>query len=91
MDGFFINKAAKFYMSNFTQEDLVQYLYRETSEHKTEAIGVALENDWDLRDSFEQILSCQKTLEEVHLSPSVEAVNRILQHVTKKQGQLYSH
>ena len=78
-------------MSNFTQEDLVQYLYRETSDHKTVAIGVALESDWDLRDSFEQIIACQKNLEAVHLSPRAEAVDKILQHITKKQGQLYSH
>ncbi|MEP6951406.1 MAG: hypothetical protein ABI863_19105 [Ginsengibacter sp.] len=78
-------------MSNFTQEDLVQYIYRETSEHKTVAIGVALETDWALRDSFEQFLSCQKNLEEVHLSPRNEAIDRILQHTTKKQGQLHPH
>lgn len=78
-------------MMNFTPEDLVQYLYRETSEHKTVAIRIALETDWDLRDSFEQILSSQKNLEDVLLSPREEAVNNILQHVTKQQGQLHSH
>ena len=72
-------------MTNFTQEDLVQYLYRETSENKTVAIGVALETDWDLRDAFEQIVICQKNLEEVNLSPRTEAVNKILQHITKSQ------
>lgn len=78
-------------MSDFTQEDLVQYMYRETSERKTIAIGVALETDWDLRDSFEQFLSCQKNLEEVHLSPRNEAIDRILQHTSNRQGQLHSH
>jgi hypothetical protein len=78
-------------MTKFTQEDLVQYLYRETSEQKTAAINVALDNDWDLQDSFEQISSTLNNLEEVNLSPRDEAVNRILQHITKKQGQLYSH
>ena len=77
-------------MTKFTPEDLVQYLYKETSEQKTAAIRVALETDWDLRDSFEQISSGQKNLEEVNLSPRDEAVNKILQHITKKQGQLYS-
>ena len=78
-------------MTKFTQEDLVQYLYRETSEQKTLAIRIALQTDWDLRDSFEQISSGQKHLEKVNLSPRDEAVNKILQHTAKKQGQIYSH
>ena len=78
-------------MTKFTQEDLVQYLYKETSEQKTAAIRIALQTDWDLRDSFEQISSGQKNLEKVNLSPRNEAVNRILQHTVKKQDQIYSH
>ena len=91
LDSFFLLIKHKFFMSKFTQEDLVQYLYKETSEQKIAAIKVALENDWALRDSFEQICLGHKNLEEVNLSPRDEAVNNILQHVTKKQGQLYPH
>jgi hypothetical protein len=78
-------------MSNFTLEDLVQYLYKEASELKIAAIRVALETDWDLREAFEKISSGQKNLEEIHLSPRDEVIDKILQHITKKQGQLYSH
>ncbi len=78
-------------MIKFTQEDLVQYLYKETSEQKTAAIRIALETDWDLRDSFEQILSGQKNLEKVNFSPRDEAVNKILEHIAIKQSQLHSH
>jgi hypothetical protein len=78
-------------MTKFTQDDLLQYLYKETSEQKTAAITAALETDWNLRDSFEQILSAQKNLEEINLSPRDEAVNKVLQHTTKKEGQLFSH
>jgi hypothetical protein len=78
-------------MTKFTPEDLVQYLYRETSQQKTAAINFALDTDWNLRDSFEQISSGLKNLEKVNFSPRDEAVNRILQHITKKEGQLYSH
>ena len=76
-------------MTKFTQEDLVQYLYKETSEQKTAAIKVALETDWDLRDSYKRISVWKKNLEEINLSPRDEAVNRILQHITKKQGQYF--
>ena len=78
-------------MTKFTSEDLIQYLYNETSVQKTAAIEAALDTDWSLRESFEQMKADQGNLEELNLSPRDEAVNRILQHVTKKIGQLHSH
>ena len=78
-------------MTKFTPEDLVQYLYNETSVQKTAAIKAALERDWDLQECFEQIVAAQKNLEEIKLSPRDEAVNKILQHSSKKAGQLHSH
>ena len=78
-------------MTKFTPEDLVQYLYNETSVQKTAAIKAALEADWDLQESYEQIRAGQKNLEGITLSPRDEAVNKILQHTSKNAGQLYSH
>ncbi len=78
-------------MTKFTQEDLLQYLYKETSQHKTAAIEAALETDWNLRYSLSQLSSAQKNLEDINLSPRDETVNKILQHITKKEGQLHSH
>lgn len=78
-------------MTKFTPEDLLQYLYNETSVQKTSAIKEALHTDWDLHESFVQILEAQKNLEEIKLSPRDEAVDRILQHTSKKMGQLHSH
>ena len=78
-------------MTKFTPEDMIQYLYKETSVQKTAAIEAALDTDWSLRESFEQMKAGQRNLEEVKFSPRDEAVTRILQHVTKKVGQLHSH
>jgi hypothetical protein len=78
-------------MNKFSPDDLVQYLYKETSERKTEAIKAALENDWELQESYKQMLAAQENLEEISVSPREEAVNKILQHITRKEGQLYSH
>lgn len=78
-------------MTKFTPEDLVQYLYNETSVQKTTSIKEALNTDWNLKESFEQLVDAQKNLEEIKLSPRDEAVNKILQHTTKKVGQLHSH
>jgi hypothetical protein len=47
-------------MQNFTPEDLLQYLYNETSPRKTAEIKEALEKDYSLREKFEVITSAQK-------------------------------
>ncbi|MDQ6903354.1 MAG: hypothetical protein M3139_10130 [Bacteroidota bacterium] len=78
-------------MNKFSPEDLVQYLYKETSEGKTQAIKDALEIDWDLHESYKQLQAAHEDLEEVVLAPREEAVNKILQHISRKEGQLYSH
>jgi len=78
-------------MNKFTQLDLVKFLYGESSQQKLAAINVALETDWYLRDSFEQLAAGQKNLEEVNLSPREEVVNRILNYIPKKVGQLFPH
>ena len=78
-------------MNKFSPDDLVQYLYKETSGRKTEAIKAALEIDWDLQESYKQLQAAQENLEEVVLFPREEAVNKILQHVSRKEGQLHSH
>ena len=41
-------------MIKFTPEDLVRYLYNETSEQKTASIKAALQTDWNLRESYEK-------------------------------------
>ncbi len=77
-------------MTKITPEDLVQYLYKETSAKKTAAIRAALETDWNLQQSFKEILSAQKNLEPVGLSPRNESLNKILEHASSKLGQVHS-
>ncbi|MEP7228823.1 MAG: hypothetical protein ABI691_01145 [Ginsengibacter sp.] len=78
-------------MTQITQEDLVRYLYSETSDKKSELVREALESDMSLRDSFETLLASKKTLETVDLSPRQEAVDKILQYAAKQEKQLHSH
>lgn len=78
-------------MHNFTPEDLVQFLYNETSQDKTTAIKAALESDWTLREMYDVIVSAQKRLEAFELSPREESVNRILQYGEKAIGELHPH
>ncbi len=53
-------------MYTFTPEELMQYMYRETSPQKTAAIEAALENDWELREAYETFAATQKNLKKLN-------------------------
>ena len=75
-------------MHNFTPEDLLQYLYNETSPAQTAEIKAALETDWSLREKFEVITSAQKRLEALKMSPSQQTVENILNYAEKAVAEL---
>ncbi|MEO6681988.1 MAG: hypothetical protein ABIN48_04105 [Ginsengibacter sp.] len=77
-------------MVKITPEDLVRYLYNETSTQKTAAIKQALQMDNNLRDEFEKLKNTYSKLEEVKLTPRAETINSILRYAAKKQNQLHS-
>lgn len=78
-------------MRKFTPEDLVQYLYSETSPQKSEAIKSALQSDFDLNEKFEQMVSGKERLEKLTLSPRNEAINKIMQYAGKSMTELHHH
>jgi beta-galactosidase GanA len=70
-------------MHNFTSEDLIQYLYNETSSKTTAEIKEALEKDYSLREKLEVITSAQKRLEALTLSPRKKTIENILNYAEK--------
>ena len=74
-------------MHNFTPEDLLLYLYNETSPAQTAAIKAALENDWSLREKMEELTTSQKQLSVIKLSPSRKTVDNILNYAEKAISQ----
>ena len=78
-------------MNKFKTEDLLQYLYNETSIKKTAAIKAALETDWSLREAYEMMVSGQKQLENLNLSPREEILKKILAHANNEINQLHPH
>ncbi len=78
-------------MTHITPDDLVRYLYNETSDRKSELIQEALETDIDLRETFNALLLSKKNLEETNLSPRPEAIDKILQYAGKNEKHLHSH
>lgn len=75
-------------MHNFTPEDLLLYLYNETSPEQTAQIKAALETDWSLREKFEVITSAQKRLEALKMSPSQQTIDNILDYAEKAVAEL---
>ena len=78
-------------MTKITPEELVRYLYNETSEQKTTVISAALATDLNLRETYEKLLSGHKNLNDTSYSPRPEAVNKILEYAARKQEQVHSH
>ena len=73
-------------MTEITPEDLVRYLYDETSGRKAETIRIALQTDWDLRESYEKLVISEQNLDNIKLSsPRTETVNKILEYASKKR------
>jgi hypothetical protein len=68
----------------FTPEDLVQYLYKETSPEQNLVIENAMAADWTLREKFEVIKKAHARLEKFKLSPRVETVLNVLKYGTKE-------
>ena len=66
--------------SLFTPEELLQYLYKQTSPEKTAAIETALRNDWTLREKLEVLSASQQSLDKALESPRTEVVLKVLNY-----------
>jgi len=71
-------------MSNFTLEDLVQYLYKETSAVQTAAIEKALKKDWTLREKLAVLKTSMQRLDKIKENPRTEVVLNVLNYARKK-------
>jgi hypothetical protein len=64
----------------FTHEELVQYLYNETSPERAADIEAALSNDWSLREKLEVLQHSVQALDRPLESPRMEVVLNILNY-----------
>ena len=67
-------------MPNFTTEDLIQYLYKETSKEQTLAIEKALETDWLLQEKLDVLKDSAKRLDKMIKSPRQQSIDAILNY-----------
>lgn len=93
MDNFSIlNKLSNLPMHNFTQEDLLQYLYKETSPEMTTAIGAAIISDYNLREKMETLAASINQLNTIPLvSPRKSSIENILDYAEKAVTELTEH
>ena len=74
-------------MTRYTPEDLLQYLYKETSAAETTAIEEALKQDWTLREKLEVLRESISSLEGKLESPRVQVVLNVLNYARQTMGQ----
>jgi hypothetical protein len=74
-------------MTNFTPEDLLLYLYNETTPEQTAAIEEALKKDWTLREKLSVLKISKQRLDKVKQSPRTEVVLNILNYAREKSEQ----
>lgn len=67
-------------MHNFTPEDLLLYLYKETDSETTAAIEAALEKDWTLREKLSVLKTSMDRLDSIKTSPRTEVILNILKY-----------
>jgi hypothetical protein len=65
-------------MGNFTPDELLLYLYNETSPERAAAIKAALDNDWTLREKYEVLQASMNSIDKPLMQPSSHSVNRIM-------------
>lgn len=64
----------------FTPEELVQYLYNETSPERTAAIEAALTSDWALREKLEVLQYSVQALDTPLESPRPKALLNVMNY-----------
>ena len=74
-------------MTLFTPEDLLRYLYKESSPELTVAIEAALKEDWMLREKLEVLRSSAGKLDTVVVSPRMEVIQRVMNYARKTAAQ----
>lgn len=65
-------------METFTQNDLIRYLYHETSKEENQQLERQLALDGELNLRYQDLKSLMRDLDAAVLEPSAECVNSIL-------------
>ena len=67
-------------MTLFTPEDLLLYLYKESSPELTNAIETALNEDWTLREKMQVLHASVEQLDKITIAPSIDVILKVLNY-----------
>lgn len=73
-------------MHNFTPEDLICFLYKETSPELTSSIEEALATDWTLKEKLAVLKASHERLNTIVQSPRTEIILNVLKHAAKTEA-----
>jgi hypothetical protein len=73
------------FMYNYSPEDLILYLYKETDPNTTAAIEKALEEDWTLREKLAVIKTSMERLNSITVSPRTEIILNVLRRARETE------
>jgi len=74
-------------MTNFTPEDLLLYLYKETSPQQTAAIEQALKQDWALREKLSVLKTSMERLDKITETPRTEVILNVLNYARESSTE----
>lgn len=72
-------------MNNYTPEELICYLYKETSPEQTIAIEQALQENWTLREKMGVLKTAHERLNKLMESPRTEVILNIMKYANSKE------
>jgi hypothetical protein len=78
-------------MTLFTPEDLLLYLYNESSPELTAAIETALHEDWTLREKMQVLQSSVDQLDKAIVSPRMEVVLKVINYARESATETVHH
>ncbi|MBP7821838.1 MAG: hypothetical protein KA010_02865 [Saprospiraceae bacterium] len=67
-------------LKTFTTNDLIRFVYNETSAIESKYIKVALQENARCRELYNQILKSKQSLPKAYFSPSNKAIKNILNY-----------
>ena len=67
-------------IKTFTQNDLIRFIYKETSPGETKEIRKALLFDNELQEKFNELKDCIRKLDSIEEVPSQKIVHNILEY-----------
>lgn len=72
-------------MQNFTPEDLLLYLYKESTPEQTAAIEESLKKDWTLREKLAVLKTSMERLNNIVVAPRTEIVLNVLKYAAQAE------